>query len=332
MRILVVGGAGLLGTWISRGLQLDGHEIFVLDNFSVGLHENIMPGMDYTAGDASNPDIVHNVFRCFKPEVVYNLAADAREGTSSLSPVSCVRNNLQVHLNLLVEGIRSNSFRKMVYFSSQGVYGGNIPPFDETDNPIPVDPYGQIKLTCENYTKQLAEVHGFEYTIIRPHNVFGEYVSLRDRGRNVIAIFINQCMRREPITIYGDGSSKRAFSYIANSLPCYINVLNNYNKEIFNVGDDEVVSIKDLAYLVKKIMSQYGYRTSQIQHLTDRPLEIKTGYSTTHKQKQIGYVKTIALEEGIERTAAWAVKHGPQAWLNMPLELPIVNRMPESWR
>lgn len=330
-RILVAGGAGFMGSHISRRFVELGYEVFIIDNFAVGTPDNIK-GIDYMSGDCSNISDVRSAFRYFKPEVIYNLAAFAREGTSSLCPLMCIKNNIDVHANLVTEGIRSPNFEKIVYFSSEAVYGNGIPPFDEKTPRNPCDPYGSAKAFCEEFTESMSKVHGFKYTIIRPHNVFGPGQSLRDRGRNVIAIFINQTMRKEPITIYGDGSSIRAFSYIDNSLRCYVNAIDGFHSRIFNVGDDEPISINEVAKVVGNSMRLYGYDHSPIIHLRDRPLEIETGFATTEKQNELGYEKKVNFVEGVNRMAEWASKQGPSEWLNIPVELPLYGRMPESWR
>ncbi len=319
-----------MGSHIARRFAELGHEVFVIDNFTVGSPDNIK-GIDYMSGDCAHLPDVHTAFRYFKPEVVYNLAAFAREGTSSLCPLTCIRNNIDIHANLVTEGIRSPNFEKIVYFSSEAVYGHGTPPFDETTPRKPCDPYGSAKAFCEEFTESMAQVHDFEYTIIRPHNVFGPGQSLRDRGRNVIAIFINQTMRGEPITVYGDGSSVRAFSYIDNSLPCYVNAIDGFHGRIFNVGDDEPVSVNHVAKVVGDAMDAQGFNRVPVIYLRDRPLEIETGFATTERQYELGYEKKVDFVAGVYKMAEWASKLGPHDWLNIPMELPIPS-MPESWR
>ena len=329
-RILVAGGAGFMGSWISHRLKMLGYHVFILDNFAVGTYDNIPLGVDYMSGDAADISVVQTAFRFFKPDVVYNLAAFAREGTSSLSPISCVKNNIDIHVNLITEMIKAGS-EKMVYFSSESVYGMGKPPFDESTPRNPCDPYGSAKAFCEEFTESMSKVHGFDYTIIRPHNVFGPRQSLRDRGRNVIAIFINQTMRGEPITVYGDGTCRRAFSFIDNSLPCYINALDGHHGETFNVGDKKAVTINYVAKTVQEAMASCSWRKSDIIHIESRPLEIQDGFATTKKQIDLGYKEIVSFEEGVHLMARWATERGPQEWLNNPMELPV-DGMPRSWR
>jgi UDP-glucose 4-epimerase len=331
MKILVAGGAGFMGSWIAETFRDLGHNVFILDNMSTGELANIPDGVDYSTGDAADGSCVRGIMRVFNPDVIYNLAAFAREGTSVFSPKTCVKDNIDAHLNLLVEGIRSSNFRKMVYFSSMAVYGDQNPPFSEHMDKVPCDPYGSSKAMCEDVTKQLGNVHGYEWSIVRPHNVFGERQSLRDRQRNVIGIFINSVMRNEPLTIYGDGTQTRAFSYIGNSLDAYTNLLASGNEETYNIGDDTPVSINKIAGYVSQIMAHHGYDRPEIIHFRDRPLEVKHAHCTFDKQCTIGYNKHFGLREGIAKMCKWAQKLGAQPWLNIPVELPHPT-MPETWR
>ena len=330
-RILVTGGAGFMGSWIAEEFLKLGHEVFIVDNLNTGDLRNIPEGADYAIGDAADEAFLHGVFRVFKPDVVYSLAAFAREGTSLFSPKACVRDNVNAHVVTLSEAIRSPNFRKIVYFSSMAVYGDQKPPFPEYMQRSPCDPYGWSKALCEGVTESMSKVFGYDYSIVRPHNVFGERQSLRDRQRNVIGIFINAVMRKEPLTIYGTGENTRAFSYIRNSIKAYTNLLNCGSGQIYNVGDNRPVSILEVANTVLSEMGQLGWKPVEIIHYNDRPLEVKHAHTTFDKQSDIGYIQSYSFQQGVRLMANWGHKEGPQPWLNIPVEL-IHQDMPEVWR
>jgi len=114
---------------------------------------------------------------------------------------------------------QSNTVRsRFVFTSSIAVYGAGQLPMEETMTPQPEDPYGiskyAVELDCEPPTKCWAD-----YIIFRPHNVYGENQNIGDRYRNVIGIFMNQMMRAEPLTVFGDGTQTRAFSHIDDVAP-----------------------------------------------------------------------------------------------------------------
>jgi len=182
----------------------------------------------------------------------------------------------------------------------------------------------------EEITEILADVHGFSYIILRPHNVFGERQSLRDPFRNVVGIFMNRIMRGEPLYLYGDGEQKRAFSYIADSLPSFLRACDldpALDQQIINVGGIEAVTINELAELV---IAQFDARP-EVRYLPDRPREVKYAYSTWEKSARLlGYDETCGMREGIRRMAEWAKQLGPQPWTQEDLELPS-DRAPVIW-
>lgn len=128
-------------------------------------------------------------------------------------PKLITENNYNAFLNLIVPAI-NNGMERIVVASSMSVYGSQKPPFSEDMPTDPEDIYGVAKAAMEKATEILADVHGFDYTIIRPHNVYGPRQALWDPYRNVVAIFINRLMKGLPPIIYGDGNQTRAFSYI----------------------------------------------------------------------------------------------------------------------
>jgi len=216
--------------------------------------------------------------------------------------------------------------------NSMAVYGNQRPPFNETMPRRPADIYGMNKAIMEQATEVLSEVHEFDYVIIRPHNVFGARQSLTDKFRNVVAIFMNRIMRKEPLYIYGDGEQVRAFSYIEDSLPCYIRCLDDDIKnEIINIGGMHPITINHLADLVCEAMGVP--KTYPREYLPPRPLEVKEAWCSWEKSvKLLGYEEKIGYEEGIRRMAQWAKeKKGPQEWTEEKLALPS-EKMPKIWR
>jgi UDP-glucose 4-epimerase len=182
----------------------------------------------------------------------------------------------------------------------------------------------------EMSTKILSDVHSFRYTIIRPHNCFGEFQSLKDKYRNVIGIMMNCIMRNEPIYIYGDGNQQRAFSYIEDSLDCYITTMNHKaDGQIINIGGKVPITINRLTELIGKYMSVDI--PSTVQHLPNRFGEVKIAYATWKKSTELlGYKEDIGFEKGIEKMAMWARKIGPQKWIEEKLEL-WNSKAPKWW-
>jgi UDP-glucose 4-epimerase len=218
----------------------------------------------------------------------------------------------------------------MIMFSSMAVYGKQVPPFDEVYPRCPVDIYGQNKRSMEEATEVLSDLHGFKYTIIRPHNVTGCRQAISDSKRNVAGIFMNRIMRGEPLVIYGDGSQCRSFSGIEYSLPCYVKCLELNTNEIVNIGGTQEITILDMA---QEVIEAMGEKSSYpIKFLPDRPLEVKYAWSTYKKsQDLLGYSEPVdGWKASVWKMAAWAKTLGPQDW--MPTRLELINeKTPKSW-
>ncbi len=326
-RIVVTGAAGFMGSHIIDALVNKGYpNIYALDDLSGGDIENINSHIKAEAIEFINIDLsderkTGDTISNIKPTIIFHLAANAREGASFFQPLNIVRRNYFAYINTLEPAIK-HGLDKVILFSSMAVYGEQEPPFSEGMNRMPVDIYGINKAAMEHTTELLAGIHDFRYTIIRPHNVFGERQSLKDPYRNVIGIFMNRLMRKETIYVYGDGKQKRAFSYISNSSPCYIKCMDNIvDGEIVNIGGKEPITISNVLQLVCKSMG-ISHEKCPIENLPDRSGEVKMAYTTWDKsQKILGYEEKIGLEEGICRMATWAKEKGPQEWFEEKLIL-----------
>lgn len=336
-KILVTGGAGFMGSHIVSELTEKGYtQIYAIDDLSGGYISNIKDHIEnkeieFINQDLSDTNKTKEIIKSIRPNIIFHLAANAREGASFFQPLEIIKRNYMAYVNVLEPAIKYG-LDKMILFSSMATYGDQKPPFSEDMKRIPVDIYGINKTAMEHTTELLSYMHDFRYTIIRPHNVFGPRQSLKDPYRNVIGIFMNRIMRKEPLYIYGDGEQMRAFSYITDSLPCYVKCMDHkIDGEIINIGGMEPITINKLAELVCKYMN-INPNTYPIKHLTDRPNEVKIAYCTWTKSRNLlGYDEKIGLEEGIEKMAQWAMKKGPQEWSEEELTL-WNEKAPSIWK
>ena len=329
MRVLVTGAAGFMGSHVAEGLTAAGHEVMGIDDLSGGFERNVTAGVKFFPVDLRDAAETERVVMENPPELLCHLAANAREGASQFQPRDVCGRNLMAYVNVLVPAIRLG-VKKVVLYSSMAAYGDQAAPFEERLPREPVDVYGVNKAAMEQITEILAEVHGYSYTIIRPHNVFGERQSLVDRYRNVVGIFMNRIMRGEPAYVYGDGEQKRAFSYIGDSLPAFLRAAEmrpEIDHEVINVGGKHAVTVNELLKLVAGCFDA----EPRVVHLPDRPREVKNAYCTWEKSAELlGYEERYGLEEGIRRMAEWAKQLGPQPWTEERLELPS-EKAPVIW-
>ncbi len=318
-----------MGGHVAEALAAAGHEVAGMDDLSGGFRGNVVSGVSFFQVDLRDAAQTERVVRDNPPDVLCHLAANAREGASQFQPRDMCGRNLMAYANVLVPALQCG-MKKVVLYSSMAVYGDQTPPFDESMPRQPVDVYGVNKASMEEITEILADVHDFGYTIVRPHNVFGERQSLRDPFRNVVAIFMNRIMRGEPLYVYGDGEQTRAFSYIGDSLPAFLKASEldpRLDRQVINVGGKRHVTINELVALVAA-----EFRAEpEVRYLRDRPREVKNAYCTWQKSEELlGYDEQFGLEEGIRRMAAWAQQMGPQSWHEETLELPS-EKAPHIW-
>jgi UDP-glucose 4-epimerase len=195
--------------------------------------------------------------------------------------------------------------------------------------PQPEDPYGIAKYAVEMDLHAAHEMFGLNTIIFRPHNVYGENQNIGDRYRNVIGIFMNQIMQDKPVTIFGDGSQTRAFSYIDDVAPVIANSVNApeaYN-QIFNIGADQPYTVRHLAETVARA---FGVQP-QIEYLPARN-EVVHAYSDHSKARRVfGTGKPVELEEGVARMAAWARKTGARAGQCFG-DIEVTRNLPPRWR
>lgn len=331
MKCLITGVAGFMGSHLARYLANEGHDVLGIDNLSIGRLMNVPTNISFSKLDMKNKEAMRIYIESHHPDIIFHLAAFAHEGLSQFCPQLITENNYNAFLNLIVPAI-NNGMKRIVVCSSMSVYGAQNPPFNEDMPRKPVDIYAIAKTAMEEAVEVLSDVHGFDYTIIRPHNVFGPGQILWDPYRNVAGIFVNRVMKGLPPIIYGDGSQTRAFSYIDDVTP-YIaraGFLEQAKGQIINVGPLEESSINHLAETVLKELKREDLKPI---HMPDRPREVKHAYCTNDKAELIlGYHTSTTLEEGIRKMVKWAKTIGPQEFQYLDkLEL-TGKKIPKTWK
>jgi UDP-glucose 4-epimerase len=324
---LVTGGAGFIGAHVTNELLKMGHEVVVLDDLSGGFAENINASALFINGSITDDKLVATIFNEHKFDYVYHLAAYAAEGLSHFIKRFNYTNNLIGSVNLINESVK-HKVKCFVFTSSIAVYGAAKPPMREDMIPIPEDPYGIAKLAVEQDLRTTHEMFGLNYIIFRPHNVYGEYQNLGDRYRNVVGIFMNQLMQGKPLTVFGDGSQTRAFSYIGDVAPYIarsVDVKAAYN-EVFNIGADREFTVKELA---TTIMDAIGLR-SELRYLPARNEVLHAHSDHTKIASVFNVEEATSLEEGIKKMADWARTAGTRKSSRFD-NIEILEKLPAVW-
>lgn len=328
--VLVTGGAGFIGSHVAQHCLNLGFEVVVLDDLSGGFEDHIPQGCTFVEGSVYDHELVSNLFRQYKFEYVYHLAAYAAEGLSHFIRRFNYNTNLVGSINLINEAVK-HKVKCFVFTSSIAVYGAGQLPMTEDTVPQPEDPYGVSKYAVEMDLKAAHEMFGLNYVIFRPHNVYGENQNIGDKYRNVIGIFMNQIMQGKQLTIFGDGTQTRAFSYIDDVAIPIAKCVNNekaYN-QVFNIGADKPYSVNELATVVS---DEFGVQPN-INYLSARN-EVLHAYSDHTKAHAIfgkDAHSGIDLKEGIHRMAEWAKKVGARASQEFA-NIEITEKLPDGWQ
>jgi len=324
MKVLITGVAGLLGSRLADYLILNDIEVIGIDNLSGGYIENVNSKVKFYNLDLQDTQLRY-IFEKYKPTYVYHFAAYAAEGLSPFIRTYNYKNNLVSTANVINECIKNN-VKRLIFTSTMAVYGhGQGGLFDETQVPNPIDPYGVAKYACEMDIQIAGEQHGLDWCIIRPHNVYGIKQNIWDKYRNVLGIWMYQKLNNEPLTIYGDGTQKRAFSFIDDSIkPLWKSAISTHaSKQIINLGGIEEISIKDASTIMLDVMGG-----AEVIHLEKRH-EVHFAVPTYEKSIDIlGFEYKTKLKDGLITMWEWAKNQPMRArflWPEYELDKGIYN-------
>ncbi|MEX2181367.1 MAG: NAD-dependent epimerase/dehydratase family protein [Gemmatimonadaceae bacterium] len=302
---LVTGAGGFIGSHVAEHLLARGHTVVALDDLSGGYRENVPNGAEFVEGSVNDVALVERLFAKHRFDYVYHLAAYAAEGLSPFIRGFNYSNNLLGSVVLINAAVNAGTVKCFVFTSSLAVYGSGQVPMTEEMAPRPEDPYGIAKFAVELDLAQAHAMFGLPYVIFRPHNVYGERQNIADRYRNVIGIFMNQAMRGEPMSVYGDGLQTRAFSYITDVAPIIAAAVERPAafQRIINVGADQPYTILEMAQTVARAMGV----DPKVKHLESRH-EVKHAWTSHDVCASLfgDLQKNVGLAEGIGRMAEWA--------------------------
>jgi UDP-glucose 4-epimerase len=324
---LVTGGAGFMGSHVAEHLLRIGHRVVVLDDLSGGFVENVPEGATFVQGSVVDHELINHLFDNYSFDYVYHLAAYAAEGLSHFIKRFNYNNNLIGSVNL-INALVNHGVKCFVFTSSIAVYGAGQSPMSEDMIPVPEDSYGIAKLAVEQDLRVSHEMFGLDYIVFRPHNVYGERQNIGDRYRNVVGIFMNQLLRGEPMTIFGDGTQQRAFTHIDDVAPIIATSVDypEARNQVFNVGADIPYTVNELAQVVAESMGL----PCNVVHLDPRN-EVKIAFSDHSKVEGVfGKRGKKSLQDGIRAMTEWVHQHGARE-SSIFEGIEVAKNMPPSW-
>ena len=328
MRVLVTGGAGFIGSHVAEALLAKGHHVTVLDDLSGGFRENVPTGAEHIVASVADDRAVNDVFESRRFDYVYHLAAYAAEGLSHFIKRFNYTNNVIGSVTLINAAINTG-VKGFVFASSIAVYGRTpVLPMTEDTRPEPEDSYGIAKYAVECELHACRDLFGLDFMIFRPHNVYGPRQNIGDRYRNVVGIFMNQILLGKPMTIFGDGTQTRAFSYIDDVAPVMADAIERRDawNQVFNIGADRPTTLNDLARAVASAMGVEPH----VVHLEARH-EVPHAHSDHERLERVfGRRAHTPLEEGLRRMAEWVTRHGART--TPPFRgIEVTKNLPPSW-
>lgn len=254
-------------------------------------------------------------------DVVYHCAAAPYEGLSVFSPRVVFANTLQSTVGLLAASINAG-VRRFVFCSSMSRYGHQRAPFTEDMDPAAADPYAIAKVASEQAVRNLCGLHGVEWVIAVPHNIYGPGQRYWDPYRNVAGIMINRCLLGKPPVVYGDGQQRRCLSFIDDVTgPLLKLATEDVSGEVINVGPDgdDWVEIGTLAEMIIRLTGS----DLEPEFFPARPGEVFEAHCSADKARRLlGYEPAWSLEDGLVKYANWVREKGPRPFeYHLPVEI-----------
>jgi len=310
--ILVTGGAGFIGSHLCERLLSDGVKVICLDNFdsfydpdikiknAEGMTKKFQDLFELVTGDIRNPDHLKGIFQKNRVDFVIHLAARAGVRPSIADPLLYQNVNIRGTI-VLLEACKAYKIKNFIFASSSSVYGENQRvPFTEEDlNIQPVSPYGATKRAGELLCYSYHHLYGMNIACLRIFTAYGP----RQRPEMAIHKFTRLIDQGEKIPIYGDGSSRRDYTYIDDLIEGILGVI-RYHKgfEIYNLGESQTTSLIEL---IKLIEGAFG-KKADIEMLELQPGDVSVTYADITKAKRmLKYQPKVKMEEGIKRFVEW---------------------------
>lgn len=302
-KILVTGGAGFIGSAVSRRLLAEGNEVVVLDDLSTGDEGSVPQGAHLMVGDIRD---IENCRKAVKGcEIVFHEAALPSVARSITDPVTTHAVNATGTLNIL-KAAADSGCRRLVYASSSSVYGE--PPEvlrSEDQRPMPISPYAVSKLTGENYAASFTASLGLSTVSLRYFNVFGPGQNAESKYAAVFPRFVSALLRGDRPEIYGDGEQTRDFTFIddvvsANLLAAVAGP--EADGEAFNVGGGEAKSVNELL----RTLAAAADMPAEASFAPPRPGDVRHSLADLGKSRELlGYEPQAKWEESVAATVDW---------------------------
>ena len=303
MKVLVTGGAGFIGSHVSKLLLDQRHSVTVLDNLSHGQVQAVDPRANFILADLLNQKKLEQILPAH--DIVIHMASFIEVDQSVKKPVEFVENNIVGTVKLL-EAMKNSGIKKIIFSSSACVYGRpfKLPITEDDPQSIPENPYGLTKVTMEQLCILYHRLFGFDVIILRYFNPYGPG-ELHNPETHAIPNFIKATLSKKSIPLFWKGEQVRDFVYINDLAKAHILPLNLSGLHIYNVGTETGVKVIDV---IKIIFELIGYEVP-LNDKGERKGDINNLVASAQKiKKELGWKAEVSLEEGLKRTIEFYYK------------------------
>lgn len=310
MNVLVTGGAGFIGSHLTEELLARGWSVVCLDNFdpfySPRIKRRNLQGclangkFTLVEGDIRDLGLLRDLFSKYRFEYVVHLAAKAGVRPSILDPLTYEDVNVKGTLGLL-ECVKDKGLKNFVFASSSSVYGnGNRVPFREDEKvDVPVSPYGATKKACETFCANYHALYSIPMVLLRFFTAYGP----RQRPEMAVHKFTRLIDSGEEVPVYGDGTSKRDYTYIADIVQGIVRCIDlSPAFEIINLGCSRTI---DLSFLIQ-VIEQNLKKKAKIKFYDPQPGDVEQTYADIQKAGGLlDYKPSVRLEDGVKSFVEW---------------------------
>ncbi len=303
MKLLITGGAGFIGSNLCHHLlSVGGYDVTVLDNLSAGQAAHGLPSaVRFVAGDYTDAETVTSCLRGM--DAVVHLAALSGVIDSVEDPRPSFRVNVEGSFQLL-DLARRAKVAKLINASTGGALLGEVtPPISEEMAPSPLSPYGASKLAVEGYCSAFAGAYGFPCLTLRFSNIYGPLSAYK---KSVVAAFIKNIIREQPLVVYGDGTQQRDYLYVGDLVRAIETALRRELSGVYQLGSGKPASLRTLLATLKTVSG----RGFAVRYEARRSGEVHSTWCNIDKAtREFGYSAPTALAAGVKATWTWYIEN-----------------------
>jgi UDP-glucuronate 4-epimerase len=315
LKVLITGVAGFIGSFVAERLLADGWEVLGLDSFDDYYAPSIKranlrgvsssPRFRLTEGDFRDEALLESLFGEHGPQAVVHLGARAGVRPSLLKAALYADVNVTGTTRLL-EACRRHGVEKFLFASSSSVYGKRpLEPFGEEDSADhPLSPYAATKRAGELICHTYHHLFGLDVTCLRFFTVYGP----RQRPEMAIHSFTRSIAAGKPIAVFGDGSARRDFTYISDTVDGVARALERCRGyRIFNLGNSNTVELREVIGLIERELG----RKAKIENLPEEPGDVPVTFADIRRaREELGYQPRVSIAEGIRSFVRWFEREG----------------------